>query len=624
MQRSAHYLKTVAGGTMPRSILSLAAVRGQDGTVYHHLCHTDTVCEGDAYLDGISGTLNVSLWQVLAEQVKNGYPTQLFMMYAVEQLALLGFWDELEEGRWELSDHDAQADTPDGKATERPWNGVCILQDPPTIVACRPAGCKKTLKILDCRNYGVSDWQSLFVGYLPAVVGRDTAACQADAINVFVRQLVSLVNAAKLGSLKTTAASQAMHAYRHRFMREIILVHNRFEGLEIERAAMYAGRCEAWTVQRPVANLYHLDFNSHYPSVVIGSSIPARLAGYVNGCVPNPRQLANDGFVPVAEVTIDTPEPIFPLRYSEKLHGQAVYRMAPHDIKARLRDRDVFYPTGRFTTVLCWPELQVAYARDYVRLIHRTAWYEPADLFSQWSTELATIEDWTRQHGVKGLREFVKRLRNCLFGKFGQWSWTWTPAPWEAARQPFGSWYGVDPETGTTARYRSVGWTVQIERNLGESFESCPVIAAHVYSLARVKLWQAVECAGQDNVHYMDSDSLWVNHSGFTALDAAGWLSQSEPGKLKIEGMHTTVTFHGLKQYTHEGKSVNAGVPKGTPGSYRDGWRYQGPERTMPALLAGHRPCEGEITNVVRPSGGYRHGVVTVGGRVMPHHLRIV
>lgn len=622
MKRTAHYLKQSAGGAIPRSLLSLAAVKGENEVVYHHLCHADLKCEGDGYLDGISGQLNGSLWEILAEHTRQGYPSWLFMMHAVEQLALTGFWDQLEDGHWELGGYDDKTNQANGEAAAAKWNGLCILQDPPTIIVARPSGSARTLKMVDCRNYGVSNFWSLYTGHLPAHDGRIAAAAQANAINVFVRQLAAVVKAAKLGSLKTTAASQAMHAYRHRFMRGIILVHANHDVLALERAAMYAGRCEAWTVNRRVDRLYHLDFNSFYPSVACGESMPARLAGHTMACVPNPKQLATDGFLTISEVTIDAKDPIYPLRFREKLHGPNCYLASDRDFKSRLRDNDVFYPTGRFRTTLCGPELAMAYELEEVRLVHQTAWYEPSELFTGWSSATAEMERWCKDNAVKGVVEFVKRLRNCLFGKWGQWNWTWTAAPWEAAKSEFDCWYGPDPDTGGTARYRSIGGYVQVERNHGESHDSCPAISAWVYSLARRKLWAAIACAGQDNVHYMDADSLWVNHTGFAALDAAGWLDQREPGKLKIEDMHEWVKFHGLKQYEHYGKSVHAGVPSGVPGSYKDGWRYKGPERTMPALLSGRKPCDGEVENIVRPGGGYRHGVVTMGGRTTPHHIR--
>lgn len=623
MKREAHYLKSVSGGAIPRSLLSVAAVKDATGKVHHCLRHYDTKNADDAYLDGIEGERNGTLWQLLAEQCKHGYASVLFMMNAVEQLALLGFWDELDEGRWELSSDEPAADQANCAATGNKWQGLCILSDPPTIVVTRPTGTRRPIKILDCRNYGVSNWRSLLTDNVPAVVGWKEATAKAAAIDQFVRQLTLILDTAKLGGLKTTAASQAMHAYRHRFMKGIILAHTNHDALCMERSSVYAGRCECWTVHRKVERLYHLDFNAFYPSVVSKQPLPARFAGITFGCVPNPVQLRKDGYLCIAEVTVETDQPCYPLRYLRSAHVQAGGVTVPNDLTHWPRDGDVIYPVGLFSTVLCGPELDLAYSREDVRLVHAVARYEPSELFTKWSEETGQLETWCKQHACRGVVEFVKRLRNSLFGKFCQRGLVWQNAPWQAAKSPYATWYGLLPDSDEVVRYRAIADHVQVERSVGDTYESVPAITAWVYSLARMKLWRSIEIAGCDNVHYMDTDSLWVNHDGFTNLESAGMLGQNEPGKLKIEAVHSWVNFHGIKQYECDGKSVHAGVPAAVDGNWADGWRYLGPERTMPAVMHGRRPCEGEVVNVVKPSGGYRHGRVTVGGRVLPHELRM-
>lgn len=622
MKRTAHYLNTVKGGLIPRQFVCLATETLDDGGVYWAVRHIDLDNQEDAYLDGMHGADVRVLWTCLREHVRSGASSWLMLLDAVNVLGELGFWDLLEECKWEITEHDERDTREVSVDSKAGWRGFAVLQDPPAIICCRPSRQKRTIKILDLRNYGVSGWQSICSGDARTAQRGEQAVARANGAYIFMRQLVSVVQASRLGSLKTTAASQAMHAYRHRFLNNMVLSHANTVALGVERAAMYAGRCEAWTVKRKVERVYHLDFNAFYPSVVCGELMPARLVKTIIGVKPHPEELMRQGYLCISEVTVNAGEPLYPYRWNQAARGVLDSNVSEGCFRHLPRNGDTVYPTGTFTTTLCGPELRTAIRRQEVKRVWYTAVYEPAELFTQWSTELAILEAWAKDKASKGIVEFVKRLRNSLFGKFGQWGWSWQDAPWEAASMPFGTWYGKHPKTGESVRYRSIGWTVQAEEKTGETHESCPAISAWVYSLARSALWRCIRIAGTDNVHYMDSDSLWVNHDGFRALDDAGVVDQSAPGKLKLCGMHEWAVFHGMKQYETSKTCVHAGVPDKVPGSFARGWRYQSREKLMPALLNERQPGTRDVTNVVTVTAGYRHGVVTVGGRVMPHHLR--
>lgn len=81
-----------------------------------------------------------------------------------------------------------------------------------------------------------------------------------------------------LGRFGNTIASQAMHAFRHRFMGDTkILVHNNKSVSELERRAYHGGRCNVF--QRGVVQntIYKLDINSAYPYVMRNYPYPIKL-----------------------------------------------------------------------------------------------------------------------------------------------------------------------------------------------------------------------------------------------------------------------------------------------------------------------------------------------------------
>lgn len=622
MERQAHYLKTVKGGTLPRSILcvGVSGVPGVGGAwSTSHIAYPGCeIADGES----ANGGCRESFWAWL-QYVSRAAPGSLVVFLgAVDCLTSLGFWDLLEDDKWTLSETD-EKDYVHDKANRRGgFRGLAVLEDPPTIVVVKSAVTGHTVKIIDVRNYGVSTLADCYIGPMPCGDNLLAAKVAASAIAATMRQIVDVVSSNRLGSLKTTAASQAMHAYRYRFLRSIILCHDNLPALGLERNTMYAGRCEAWHVGKVPRGVYNLDFKAHYPAAVIGQPIPARLRGFVLGCEPSPVELMKRGFLCISEVTLDTAENNYPVRFSSARHARAGLSTDRRTGNVLAKDGDLVYPVGRFATALCGPELSIAFSRGHVSRIHSTAWYEPSELFTQWACELGIIEEQAKQTCLPGVRAFVKRMRNSLFGKFGQWDWRWIDAPNTFARMPYDTWYGPNPDGGPAIRYRSIGWSAQMERKLGESQESCPAIAAWVYSLARVRLLMAIECAGRDNVYYMDADSIWCNHDGFRRLEEQGWINPNLPGKLVIKGMHESLTIYGLKQYVCDGKQIHAGVPNATPGSHLQGWMYRGKEKLGQSLPHGRAPGQEPISYSVRPSMVYRHGIVDVSGRVMPYVLR--
>lgn len=616
--RRAHYLKTVKGGTIPRSILCAAVVSDGEEKLVWATAHLLTDNATAAEFDNSYGVGAPSFWLTVQATIK-AYPgTWIVFLGACEQLTMLGFWELLEEDKWSLCDDTGESEGKKPAPAPAVFSGVAVLEDPPTVIVARQNSCKRVAKFVDLRNYGVGGWDSVYGAPMPQGDCAAAAQAKSTALACCLRTLTGLVGKYNLGSLKTTAASQAMHAYRHRFLKSLVLVHDNLPALGLERAAMYAGRNECWTLGTVPGGVYHLDFNQFYPACVMGEPMPARLAGFELGCKPHPQELMDRGFLVIAEVGLDADEPRYPVRFTRTRHARWQLPYPDANPKGYPRDDDLVYPVGRFHTALCGPELSVALRHQEVSRVHSVAWYEPSELFTQWASELAFMEEEAKSLHCRGVQEWVKRVRNSLFGKFGQWAWRWSDKTDVRLDGPYDLQYRKDKRSGAWLRHRSIAWKNQVEERLGESPESCPAISAWVYSLARARLWRAIEVAGRQNVHYMDTDSLWCNHKGFLALQAAGMIHQSMPGYLKIKGMHDAVAFHGLKTYTVGGREVHAGIPDNATGNHAEGWRFTGPEKLMPALAQGRAPAVRQIRYKVKASGVYRHGIRTVSGRVLP------
>lgn len=642
--RTAHYLRNAKGAAQPPALIGVSAGKREDGKVIWSL-HTDAASRvTEPEIRYSSGVGSESFWAALKGEIKRSPGCWATFLGAVEQLAILGFWDLLEEDRWKLTDADPIAPGMPIERSGRTWEGYAVLQDPPTIIVARPCTNSGTCKFLDLRNYGVSGWSALGDNSnKPATEGCDHII-RSRLVLLFMREWCSMVRSHGFGGVQATAASQAMHTYRHRYLRSPVLVHDNRDALDLERQAMYAGRCECWTVGRVKGPVYHLDCNSCYPAAALGQLMPARLAGYTRNCSPSPAALIERGYLVISEVTLEAQEACFPVRFNRVRHGPDYVRGCGGLCSHMPFDGDQIYPTGTIHTSLCGPELSLALERGCVRRIWRTAWYEPADLFSEFVSDLAAAQEACRATGRIAQAEAIKRLRNSLFGKFAQWSWRWKSCPEQHAPAPYALWYGLpvlainldadEPRldkdrvapsrTGLSGlvRYRSIGWSTQVEEGMGEHPESCPAISAWVYSLARVNLLRAIAIAGEENVHYMDADSIWCNHTGFTRMQNAGTMHQTEMGKWKEKGVYEWVDFHGLKQYSTPDSHIHAGAPPDAAGSRESGWTYQRSEALMPALAARRPPGAVTVTHQLRAGDKYRIGRVCAGGRVVPFVFR--
>jgi len=107
-------------------------------------------------------------------------------------------------------------------------------------------------------------------------------------------------------------------------------------------------------------------------------------------------------------------------------------------------------------------------------------------------------------------------------------------------------------------RHIALAGSLYEERRSGESYHSCPAIAAHVTAYARLYLARLVSLAGPGHCLYMDTDSLIVDQAGRNAL--APLVDDAELGCLKTEGVSPWVEINTPKDYSMEGRIKTKGV----------------------------------------------------------------
>ena len=408
-----------------------------------------------------------------------------------------------------------------------------VIDSPPVILSWRREG--QTLRVLDTLNFWrqklavIGDTMGLPKLPMPARgASRSTwdTYCRRDVEIIMEACLrwFAFLQAHDLGGFAPTIASQAMRAFRHRFMSAPILIDSQPEALALARAAYLGGRVECFRIGKLTGPLTLYDINSQYPHCMSTQRYPTRLMATCRA--PNLAELEKwmARYCVVARCQIDTEYPTYPL----------------------LHDAKLLFPVGQFETVLTTPELAHALARGRVKEVTEIALYESAPIFWDYVHELYELRLRASYEENAVLEWQCKRMLNALYGKFGQRGRVYETV----AQCPDGEisvWTEIDAETGEVRQLRQFGGLIQEQKTEGESRDSHPAIAAHVTAHARMALWGWIERAGRGHVHYVDTDSLLVDAWGASRL--ATHVHPTRLGQLKEEGVFATGHLYGLKDY---------------------------------------------------------------------------
>lgn len=422
--------------------------------------------------------------------------------------------------------------------------------------------------------------------------------CKRDVevLRYAVNALIDVVADNELGNFAKTAASQAFNAYKHRYMVERPLIINDPVIEKIERDSYHGGRVEVFNAAPIEDDVYYLDVNSMYPYVMKENVYPyEKWLRRKSATVRDVETWIKTSSI-VAECLIETETPIYP----------------------KYIDTILCFPIGQFWATLTTPEIEEALKRGHLKAVGSIVVYRNAPLFREYVTDLYALRRKYQAEGNKAFATVVKLLLNSLYGKFGQRGRRWLPCP-EIGDCPVDDFLVDCMGDGRPLSHRLRFGQVIHEIKDEESFDSMPVIAAHVTAFARIYLWQLIEKAGEKHVFYCDTDSLFCDPRGFRNLDAL--IDPGELGLVKVEGKAERAHFRGPKYYqwgtvTHR-KGIRANALEIAPDVFEQA-QFESYDR---ALAGGH---DGQITVrqiIKRVTGRYRKGDILPDGSVRPFRL---
>ena len=481
-----------------------------------------------------------------------------------------------------------------------------ILDKGRVIVHAQKAGA--TILILDSYNFlrGTLEELGEDLGFPKAPKPPRGAAasawltyCERD-VEVTRRAIgayLELIETLQLGHFGATLPAQAMHGFRHRFMTHKIAVHSDPVGIELERAAYFGGRCEAWQLGLLAGHFVDLDMNAAYLAAMATGEFPLALR-----YTCEPRDLRGllkrlDGALAVAEVRIVTSEPRYP---------------------KRLPSGRLAFPVGDFRTTLATPELRVAIEKGAIAEVGRMAVYASAPLFVDFAEELWRVRSELMEMGAKFHARILKDLGVTLYGKFGERKVTWSHQG-DEPELPDEILEVLDADTGRKSTYRRLGGRLELREQDEETDNSFPAIAAHVSSANRVRLYELAETAGIAETLYLDTDGLTTTRAGAERL--IGLVDPKALGGLKIVRETDDLEIRGPKDL----RFGDLRMTKGRKRNARDlgDGRFEQEEflGIEAALRAGHHGGPLIRTVAKRNPSPTILGSVTPSGRVLPIRL---
>jgi hypothetical protein len=339
----------------------------------------------------------------------------------------------------------------------------------------------------------------------------------------------------RLGGFAPTLASQAMRAYRHRFMHVDLLTDADANALQLARDSYVGGRVECYQLGRVAGPIYRLDVNSMYPFVMRDSLMPVKLIATTRHADHADLRAWLSCHCVTAKVDLFTDAPVYPVVESGRL----------------------VFPINRFTATLTTPELRYALEAGHIERVHHVAVHESRVIFREFVSELWALRRAAARAGDTLLEWLFKVFQNSLYGKFGQRGRVYRDAG-QVEHTDARAWVELDADTGTLYKHRTLGGLHQTFADDAESFNSMPAIAAHVCAYARLYLWQLQLTAGRENVLYCDTDSLAATEAGY--MNLAPLVNPEQLGALKLEGVEPWGVYRGPKDYEYASHRKTKGV----------------------------------------------------------------
>ena len=391
-----------------------------------------------------------------------------------------------------------------------------------TVTIMRFAAESRRITLLDIQNYYPVKFAQLCKSFnaemQPELSGdatpeemRSWCKGKAELLQTVMQGLIKETVGTGRGALRMTSSSTAHSIFRTSYMKHKIITNHNPEVVAFEQSSYVGGYTGLNKLVEPgQPDLYKVDVNSMYPSVMMNEKFPTQLIEFAPGVTVQHLERFLNGYYVIASVTLSARNAHYPLRQGEF----------------------VYYPKGEFTATLATTSLRKALQNDEVRAVHHVAVYMGYNIFGEFVADIYNRRTKATQEGNAAHALMQKAINNTLYGKFGQLQ-TETARIGDAPIDEFSVMDAFAPGTNDKWVEMHAGGSILFIRKGRESRYTSFAIASHITDYARHKLFSMMKEAGKENVFYADTDSMIVNGEGLKRLYHL--VDNSALGMLKIE-----------------------------------------------------------------------------------------
>jgi hypothetical protein len=373
------------------------------------------------------------------------------------------------------------------------------------------------------------------------------------------------------GNFRMTGPAQASASFRHKFLeRGDLLVHADEDALAAERRSAWAGRCEVWRHGKVDETIVEWDFSLAYARLARDAMLPVRLRGEVTKPTLDRVLGFGKAYAVLAEVDVVSPAPVVPMEL----------------------DRRIVWPVGAFPSTLWDVELAELVAAGGTAHVRRAWLYRRGPLLQEWATWIIDQLEGPNPETDPVARAMLKQWSRALIGRFGLRYPKWE-ALGDTADVALELIPRVSADTGETGAWLRLGHQVLEQTSIEESPDSCPAVMAYVMTLARRRLWRAIQTVPAGELLYVDTDSLLVTEAGSPALEAFSRTPEGEG--LRIKSTYQRGTFWAPRQLELNGAARVAGLPRDARRRGRKVWTAEVWEGPQESIKRGH-PGEVHVT----------------------------
>jgi hypothetical protein len=467
-------------------------------------------------------------WDCFLAQRRIKGSTYVISPRALMAWQVLGLWEMVETGNLRVQANGSSVPGSGGSRQTCGSVGPLLTGDPPTGGIFRHDDSQLSFTWVCAGNYGLQ----------PLSAGTDSAG-ESSQLALAVESATAVLDRYRLGGWALTAGAMALRGWRSDYDGRPLYVSSGRGGDPLELSAVAGGLLLARPTGDAPVQAVSVDARSMYP--------------YLCACYPQATNLRRRGLGGMEASAVVGRAPAAVLA---RVEVETMWPMYP-----QRTERGVVYPTGKFVTTLCGPELEEALRRGHVRSIICCNEYELGLPTTTYQRRVYAAREACEETEYRAAGNLIKRLGVSLVGKLLQRVEIWRECMPDISDPLWGTWDHYEWD-GTRRRYQARAGMTEVCTGTELASHSIPSIPLWVWSWGRLRMRRWMEAAGPDTVYYADTDGLLLSPGGFERLQTQGLLSDGSWGLLRHVSGPDTCVVRGPKDFTMGDRVVCAGSPK--------------------------------------------------------------